>query len=369
MDHDRLVVSLPRSVSGHKGPPSAKDPDLRGFVARAIVALGIGALALALWQLADVLLLLFGAILIAIGLSAATHAISAKLRLARSVALAGVVCVVTGACAIVLWFFGATAAGQLTDVVRQVPAGISVLADRLRGHPFGRQALEQAQEIDFSGATALFARSIGNIARALSRMITFAVLTFFLAVYLSAQPSRYRRICLRLVPPERRPLTERLFERIASTLSRWLLGQAVVMVTIGTLSGLGLWALGIEAAFGLGLLGGLLTFIPYIGAILAAVPATLVALAQGPAYALSVIAMYIAAHVIEGNIVTPLVQAEATALPPVLSLLATVTFTILFGPSAVLLAAPLTLVLLVTVEVLYVEATLGESPNHPVRLA
>ena len=127
------------------------------------------------------------------------------------------------------------------------------------------------------------------------------------------------------------------------------------MAVIGTLSGVGLWALGIEAAFALGLAGGLLCFIPYVGAVLAAVPAILVAQAQGPIYAFSVVLMYVGVHFVEGNFITPLVQAEATALPPVLSLVSIVAFSVLIGPSAVLVAAPLTLFLIVMVDVLYVE--------------
>jgi predicted PurR-regulated permease PerM len=85
---------------------------------------------------------------------------------------------------------------------------------------------------------------------------------------------------------------------------------------VGILSGLGLWALGIEAALVLGLVGGMLSFVPYIGAVITAVPATLFALAQGPSYAVAVIAMYIAVHFIEGNFITPIIQSEATSLPP-----------------------------------------------------
>jgi predicted PurR-regulated permease PerM len=339
---------------------SSDGAGLGSFAGRVVVVLGIGALGLALWQLADVLLLIFGAILIAIGLCGAAQAISQTLGVPRSAALAAVVFVGTSAVVIALWFFGSSAATQLTEVIRQVPTGLSMLSDRLNSHRYGRQVLEQAQGVDFSTVTSLFARSVGTAARALTQTITFAFLIFFLAVYLAAQPQRYREICLRLVPPGRRYLTKRLFDEVGHTLRRWLLGQAVVMVTIGTLSGLGLWGLGIEAAFGLGLVGGLLTFIPYVGAILAAVPATLVALTQGPIYALSVIAMYGGVHFIEGNFITPLVQAEATALPPVLSLLSTVVFAVLFGPSAVLLAVPLMLLVMVTVEVVYVETALGE---------
>ena len=110
-------------------------------------------------------------------------------------------------------------------------------------------------------------------------------------------------------------------------------------------------------------MGGLLCFIPFVGAILAAVPATLVALTQGPIYAGSVILMYLGVHFIEGNFITPLVQAEATSLPPVFAILSTVACSLLLGPSGVLLAAPFTLLLLTTVEVLYVQKGLGEAPE------
>ena len=112
----------------------------------------------------------------------------------------------------------------------------------------------------------------------------------------------------------------------------------------------------------MGLVGGFLCFIPYVGAVAAAVPATLVALTRGPTYALSGIAMYAVVHFVEGNFITPFVQAEATSLPPVLSLLSIVAFGIIIGPASVFVAAPLTLFLMVVVELLYVEQALGQGP-------
>lgn len=97
-----------------------------------------------------------------------------------------------------------------------------------------------------------------------------------------------------------------------------------------------------------------------MGAILAAVPATLVAFTQSPGAAASVVLMYVAVHFIEGNFITPMVQAEATSLPPVLAILSTVAFGLLFGPVGVLLAAPLTLLLMVAVDLLYVQQALGD---------
>ena len=84
---------------------------------------------------------------------------------------------------------------------------------------------------------------------------------------------------------------------------------------------------------------------------------------QSPGAAVSVVLMYAAVHFVEGNFITPLVQAEATSLPPVLAILSTVAFSVLFGPAGVLLAAPLTLLLMVAVDLLYVQQGLGDDAS------
>jgi predicted PurR-regulated permease PerM len=335
------------------------------FTGRLLVVVVVAALAAALWQLTNVLMMLFGAILLATGLRAAAGFVSRLTRMPEAPALAGIVVIGLAAIGAALWVFGATVAGQLTEVIKAAPEGYKLFMDRLAGSPYGQQLLEQVRGVDFVGATSWATPLVTAAARSITRGVGYAVVTFFVAVYLAAQPGRYRRLCIRLVPLAHRAKAERLFAVAGDILQRWLVGQMVVMCTIGVLSGVGLWLMGIEAAFTLGLMGGLLCFIPYVGAILAAVPATLVALTQGPVYAVSVILMYIGVHFVEGNFITPIVQAEATSLPPVLAILSTVAFSLLFGPSAVLLAAPLTLLLLVVVEVLYVEESLGEPAKAP----
>jgi predicted PurR-regulated permease PerM len=342
------------------GPDQGADPGLLAFVHRILLILLLGALALAAWRLIDVALLLFGAILMAIGLRGVTQWFSRATRIGEPLSLATVVIVLVVAVGLALWFFGTVIGGQFEELAQQIPAGLRAAADRLRSHPYGRYALEQAQDLGMAGISGWLGSALAIAARAMARGIGYGILLFFVAIYLAAQPDLYRRMCLRLVPRSARCSIDRLFTETADILRRWLLGQLVVMATIGTLSGIGLWALGIEAAFALGLVGGFLTFIPYVGAVLAAVPATLVALTQGLGYAAAVILMYVATHFVEGNFITPVVQAEATALPPVLSLLSTVAFSILFGPTAVLLATPLTLFLMIVVDILYVEQALGE---------
>ena len=187
------------------------------------------------------------------------------------------------------------------------------------------------------------------------------VVMAIVAAYFAAQPERYRSGLLLLAPPASRDRAAQLFEAISRILARWLLGQLVVMAAVGLMSGLGLWLLGVNAAFVLGLLGGLLSFIPFFGSVLTAALAALFALGQGPSYALAVIAMYLAVHFIEGNFVMPVIQSGATSLPPALALVSVISWVILLGAPAAFLAVPLTLLVLTAVRVLYVEP----APSEP----
>lgn len=343
------------------GPPLT-DSENESFVKRALIILLMAALAYVLWRLADLAVLTFGAVLFSIGLRSAAAAISRRTRASNALSLTIVVLVGLAVVGVAVTFFGSVVAGQINDLIKEVPQGFRIVVERIQATPYGLQALEQAKSFNVAGSTGWIASALALIARSAAQAVAYVFLVFFLAIYLAAQPDRYRRMCLRLLPPRRQAALSGVFDATGEILRRWLLGQLVVMATIGVLSGFGLWLLGIESAMALGLVGGFLCFIPYVGAVVAAVPATLVALTQGPTYALSVLAMYAAVHFVEGNFITPFVQAEATSLPPVLSLLSIVAFGILLGPVSVLIAAPLTLFLMVVVELLYVEETLGREP-------
>ncbi|WP_353230531.1 AI-2E family transporter [Novosphingobium sp.] len=344
-------------------PRSGSTQNLGEFAQRVLVVVVIGAVAIALWRLADLVLLFFGVVLFAIGLRAGATFIAARTRVGVSVALVVVVIALIAAFAGAMWFFGSVAARQMNDVALQAPAGLKVLIGRLQEHPYGRYALEQLRGAGATNGAGWAASLLSTIGQGLALGAGYAVVTFFASIYLAAQPELYRRMGLKLLPPSCRDRANRVFDQTRLILRSWLAGQFVVMLVIGILSGIGLWLLGIEAAFALGLVGGLLAFIPYAGPILAAIPAVLVALTQGPSQAGMVILMYFGVHFIEGNFVTPLVQAEVTALPPVLALLATIGVTMLFGPAAVLLAAPLTLFAMVVVRVLWVEQVVAPGPR------
>ncbi len=326
---------------------------LGAFVKRCLVVLLLAALALAAWRLMDLALLLFAAVLIAIGLRAGSQWVARSARIGTAGGLVVVVTLFLAALGVALSFFGSVAADQVDELTRQIPAGVDVLLRWLQSLPYGQFVLEKARNATVSGATGWAGATLAGAASSIARGLGYAVLCFVVAVYPAAQPELYWQLCLRTTPAEYRARTELLFDKTDQIFQRWLLARLVVMVAIGALSAIGLWALGVEAAIALGLVDGLPTFIPFVGAILAAAPAILVALTESPVQALLVLLLFISVHFVEGNFITPLVHAEVVALPPVVALLSTVAFTFLFGPSGVLLAVPLTLFLMLVGEVFF----------------
>ena len=132
------------------------------------------------------------------------------------------------------------------------------------------------------------------------------------------------------------------------------------MAVVGLITTIGLWLLGIPLASTLGLITGLFEFAPFIGPILAAVPAVLIAFTQSPMDALYVIILYIAIQQIEGYLITPYVQKRAVDLPPALTIFAQLLMGVLFGLFGLLLATPLVAASMVIVRMAYIEDVLGD---------
>jgi predicted PurR-regulated permease PerM len=213
----------------------------------------------------------------------------------------------------------------------------------------------------------------GSVVSSLASVLTSFVsgLADFLLIvvgglYLAAQPGLYCQGVLLLFPDEGPR------ERIAGTLAAsgaalrlWLLGQLVAMAFLFVLTGLGLWAIGLPAALALALLAGLAQFVPLIGPIVAAIPALLIALAEGWQTTLWTLLLYVLIQQVESNLITPLVQRQAVSLPPAVTLFAVVAFGLLFGPLGILFATPLAVVALVAVSRLWVREALGEPIDAP----
>jgi predicted PurR-regulated permease PerM len=184
-------------------------------------------------------------------------------------------------------------------------------------------------------------------------------------IFMAARPGLYRRGLIKLVPEGGRDNAALALEDSWKALRLWLFGRLVSMVLVGLLTGLGLWWIGIPAALTLGIVAALLEFVPFLGPILAAIPAILLALAVDPTLFLWVVGLFLVIQQIEGNIIAPLVQQQAVELPPALLLFSLVAAGLVFGIVGILFAEPLTVVLFVLVKRLYVREALNTPTPIP----
>jgi predicted PurR-regulated permease PerM len=108
-----------------------------------------------------------------------------------------------------------------------------------------------------------------------------------------------------------------------------------------------------------------LTFIPFIGPLLSAIPVVLVAFSQSSTMALYTLLLYTAIQMLEGYVLTPNVQRRSVSLPPALTIAAQVLFGVLVGSLGLALATPLAAAGMVAVNRLYVEEVLEDGQPHP----
>ena len=355
-------------ASNIDAPARAVRPAPHPYVQVALLALA----ALIAWKLTGVLLLLFSAILLAAALSAMSDGLRKLAPLPCQVAVLLAALLMFGVLAGVIALFGWRILAQYEEIVAKARDSAHALLAYTRAQPWGDALLKQANGARISDATDTLAPILGSMVGGAARYLTYGAIVIVCAIFLALHPERYRDGALILIPPSHRKEVSNFLTRSATILKRWLISRLIVMIALGVIVSIGLSVLGISGAITLGLTGGLLTFIPFLGALMAAVPAVLVAFTISPLKAVATGLMFWAAHFIEGTFITPLVQDESVDLPPVLTIFSTLAFTVLFGPSGVLLASPLVLVIITAIRVFYLEGHLGHPPptkGMPTRLS
>lgn len=340
--------------------PSAPQPSGFALARRALplIALCVAVIVavVLLWYLIDVVLLAFAGVLLAILLRTPADWIARRSRLPEAWALAIVVVAVAGLLGFAGWLFGHSLSQQFSTLVERLPEMVAKLRERFSEYDWIVGGLEPSDLL--AGQGAGIGRGI-NAVLATFGAVGNLVIVFFSGLFFAINPRVYIRGLLELVPRAHQARSAEVVEAVGATLRRWLVGQIFLMLVIGVVSSVGLALLGVPLAFALGLITGLLEFIPYIGPILSAALALLVALADSPQLGLYVILLYLGIHALEGYVLQPIVQQRAVYLPPATQLLAQVILGILVGILGVMLATPLAAALLVVVRMLYVHDVLG----------
>ena len=328
-----------------------KGVDDRTFVRRTMIVLALAAVAILLWHLRSLLLMLFGAVVVATVFRALADRIVKLTGWRDGLALALAIGLTLGGLGGLIALFGQQIGLQLDTLRETLPAAWRSFEERVGDIGLGDQLRQIVEGVrQSSGSFASLSSAILSVGNAIAEVLV----VLFGGIFLALQPRFYRTGAIKLVPPRQRSVVAEAMDESEGALRLWLKGQLIAMVAVGTMTGLAMWALGLPSALVLGLLAGLLEFVPFIGPIVASVPAILLALAISPDLALAVALAYFAIQQFEGYLLTPLVQQYAVELPSVVLLFSLVGLGMLFGTLGVILAAPLTVVIYVLVKRLYV---------------
>ncbi|MCW8084408.1 AI-2E family transporter [Sabulicella glaciei] len=320
----------------------------RHFLRRVLIVLGVVVLLLTLWAVREAVLIAFAALLVAVMLSACADFISTRTGLGRRWALilsALLILAFLGLCGLLV---GTQVASQVTQLINGLPRALTEVENRLG--------------IDLPSGTAALPNNIMGHVAGLGRALVDATSALILAVvgggFLAADPQRYRAGVVKLFPKDQTARVEDMLDTLGAVLRRYLLATLVAMVIIGTAAGLASWWLGLPAPLALGLFAGLAQFVPVIGAVVGAVPAVMLAAAQGGSVLLWTIGAFVVIQQVESNMITPVVEERLVNIPAFVLLLGIVAAGAVFGLPGVVLAAPITVVCFVVVQKLWVRETL-----------
>ncbi|MBD2593020.1 AI-2E family transporter [Nostoc spongiaeforme FACHB-130] len=181
---------------------------------------------------------------------------------------------------------------------------------------------------------------------------------------LLADPVAYRRVFIRVFPSFYRRRVDGILDKCELSLQGWVTGALIAMGVVGLMSVVGLSVLGVKAALALGILAGFLNLIPNLGPTLSVVPAMAIALLDAPWKSLAVLILYFFIQQTESNFITPYVMAQQVSLLPAVTLISQLFFVTFFGFLGLFLALPLTVVAKIWVQEILVKDVLDQWGTH-----
>ena len=345
-------------------------PSDSGFARKVLIAVGLICLTLLLLILFyfafDVLLLVFAAALLAILLRGLADVLCKLVNIGEGVAVLIVSVLLLSILGGAVALLAPDVADQVGHLREQLPISAGKAAEYIGQFGWGRAVIDQLPSFDdvlnnlsastlLAGVGGFFTSTVGAIGNFL--------IVILLSIYLAMEPRYYTRGFTNLFPVDKRTRVRQILVAIGDTLGWWLIGKVGSMLFIGLLTWIGLSILGVPLALTLGLIAGLLSFIPNFGPIMSAVPALLLGFIESPSKALYVLLLYIGVQLVESNLVTPMIERRTVEIPPALTIVFQLALAVMVGGLGLVLATPLLAVLIVLVQMVYVEDILGDRPH------
>ncbi|WJS98699.1 AI-2E family transporter [Novosphingobium humi] len=346
------MAQTPRKPSSPRqrraGPTDIRDPMVRNEAKKALIWLGIAGLMVLAVVLAQPLMVVFGGMVFGALLDGGARLLRRVLPIPR---IWRVAIVLAAAAGFAIWF--ATYAGsQITLQAAALPEILMAQAEkglhwaeRHRLITLNRSTIQTFTEQAIAGAAQL-PSVLGGLFGGMATLFLILVL----GVYFAVDPQPYQRGLAWMLPRESRPFFEQMFTQMGHTMRRLLFGRLVGMVIEGLTIGLALSAYGVPMATLLGLITGVLAFLPNIGAPVSGLLMVMVGFSGGTSMGLYCIGVYIVVQGIDGNIVVPMVAKKTADLAPALVLAMQLMMGALFGILGLALADPMLAMLKVLLE-------------------
>jgi predicted PurR-regulated permease PerM len=310
--------------------------------------------------IAKALLLFFGAFLIAIVLNAPVRALENR-GVPRGASAAGVALLTLGLLVAAGFVVGPTIAEEAAELGRDAPKRLQAVQERAealtarypalgglvqKGGPLTTESLTER-------AQSLLPR-VGRFTIGFFGVLTAFFFALVIALYTLGAPRPLIRGLISAVPPGYRTEATHALTRIVGQLESWALATLLLMLIVGIISGLGLWALGVPNPLLFGVIAGFGEAIPTIGPILSAVPPILVSLGTDqPIRALWVAVLFLVVQQLENNLLVPFIMARSLKLHPVSILFFVIALGAFVGVLGALLAVPATIIVKVLFEEFY----------------
>jgi len=320
------------------GPAELRDPLIRHELKRASVWFGLGLAILGVMFLAQPLLLILGGVVFAATLDGGTRLLGRILPIGRGWRLLIVTIFALAFIVGTIWLAGVQLTSQAAALRDTVTAQVNRVLQYAQSFGLGVEALQPQQLVEQAMS------SIGRLTSAVSSVLgglTSLVMIIVIGLFIAVEPRIYERGIAWMLPIENRERFYRTSERMGFTLRRLMAGRLLGMVV----EGVGTWILllvgGVPMAALLGLLTGILAFLPNIGAIVSGLLIILVGFSAGVETGIWAIAVYAIVQVVDGYLIVPYVARKTVDLAPALVLGAQLIFGALFGILGLALADPI----------------------------
>jgi predicted PurR-regulated permease PerM len=330
--------------------------------------------AVVLWQLRQLLLLVFTAVILATALNKAVQHLQ-KFNLPRGVAVA----ITTGLTVVILagfsWLIVPPLVEQFPRLMDYVPTGLAELradfdrfASLIPGLPLPGINIQNINLIEDLGknlqplTTELVRQVFGFFSNSLEIVLSI-LLVLLLTLMLLIEPLKYRQGFISLFPDFYRERMDEILSRCEIGLGGWLISVFAKVAFVSILSAIALSVLQVPLPIANALLAGVLGLIPQVGSVLSFIPPMAIALLDSPWKAIAVFVLYFLIQQLEGSVLIPLVMQEQAALLPAVTLVSQVAFTLFFGFLGLLLSLPLLVVAQICIQEMLIKDVLESHPK------